>query len=57
MSQVSKAYLWKESRIDKLRDAVSHEAKDQLYGVVKLEDAWNILTKRYADNLLISKKD
>ena len=55
-SQVSKAYLPEESELDKLRDAVPREAKDQLYGVVKLEKAWNILTKRYGDKLLISKK-
>ena len=55
-SQVSKAYLPEESELDKLRDNVPKEAKDQLYGVVSLKVAWEILTKRYGDKLLISKK-
>ena len=55
-SQVSKAYLPEESELDKLRDALPKEAKDQLYGVVTLTEAWKILTQRYGDKLLISKK-
>ena len=55
-SQVPKAYLPEETELDKLRDAVPMEARDQLYGVVKLDVAWAILSKRYGDKLLISKK-
>ena len=55
-SQVAKAYLPEETELDKLRDAVPKEAKDQLYGVVSLKDAWAILSKRYGDKFLISKK-
>ena len=55
-SQVSKAYLPEETELDKLRDAVPKEAKDQLYGVTSLTVAWEILVKRYGDKLLISKK-
>ena len=38
-SQVAKAYLPEETELDKLRDAVPRDAKDQLYGVVNLKDA------------------
>ena len=55
-SQVSKAYLPEESELDKLRDAVPRDARDQLYGVITLEEAWSILSQRYGDKLLISKK-
>ena len=55
-SQVSKANLPVETELDKLRDAIPKDAKDQLYGVTLLEEAWNILSKRYGDKLLISKK-
>ena len=56
LSQVNKANLPEETELDKLRDAVPKDAKDQLYGVVKLDDAWATLTQRYGDKLLISKK-
>ena len=55
-SQVHKANLPEETELDKLRDAVPREAKDQLYGVTKLDEAWSILSKRYGDKMLISKK-
>ena len=55
-SQVTKAYLPEETELDKLREAVPKEARDQLYGVVKLSEAWAILSKRYGDKFLISKK-
>ena len=55
-SQVSKAFLPEETELDKLRDSIPKDAKDQLYGVVKMEEAWNILTKRYGDKMLIGKK-
>ena len=55
-SQVHKANLPEETELDKLRDAVTREAKDQLYGVTKLEEAWSILSKRFGDKMLISKK-
>ena len=45
-----------ETELDKLRDVLPRDAKDQLYGVTKLEEAWSILTKRYGDKMLLSKK-
>ena len=56
LSQVNKANLPEETELDKLRDAVPKDAKDQLYGVTALSNAWEILEKRYGDKLLISKK-
>ena len=55
-SQVSKANLPEETELDKLRDAIPTDAKDQLYGVTKLEEAWTILTKRFGDEMVISQK-
>ena len=42
--------------MDKLRDNIPKDAKDQLYRAVKLDEAWNILTKMFGDKQLISKK-
>ena len=56
LSQVNKANLPEETELDKLRDNIPKDAKDQLYGVVKLDEAWNILAKRFGDKQLISKK-
>ena len=55
-SQVNKANLPEETELDKLRDALPKDAKDQLYGVTKLDEAWKILSKRFGDKDLISKK-
>ena len=55
-AQVNKANLPEESELDKLRDAIPKEAKDQLYGVDKLDEAWKILSQRYGDKLIIGKK-
>ena len=55
-SQVTQACLPVETELDKLRDNIPKDAKEQLFGVDKLEDAWTILTKRYGDPLLISRK-
>lgn len=55
-SQVTKANLPEETELDKLRDAIPRDAKEQLYGVTKLEEAWNILTKRFGDEMVISQK-
>ena len=55
-SQVHKANLPEETELDKLRDAIPKTAKDQLYGVTKLDEAWNILKIRFGDEMLISKK-
>ena len=55
-AQVSKAFLPEEAELDKLKDALPKDAKDQLYGVLTLADAWKILTQRYGDKILISKK-
>ena len=38
-SQVYQANLPEETELDKLRDAVPKEAKDQIYGVTKLDEA------------------
>merc|ERR1712025_398180 len=56
MAQVNKANLPEESELDKLRDNIPKEAKDQLYAVEKLDEAWRILTERYGDELVIAKK-
>ena len=55
-SQVSRANLPEETELDKLRDNIPKDAKDQLYGLTKLDEAWKILTKRFGDKNLISKK-
>ena len=55
-AQVHKANLPEKSELDKLKDAVPKDAKDQLYGVEKLDEAWEILTKRYGNKLIIGKK-
>ena len=39
LSQVNKANLPVETELDKLRDSVPKDAKDQLYGVVQLDEA------------------
>ena len=55
-AQVTAAHLPEETELDKLRDSLPKDAKDQLYGVTALTEAWTILTKRYGDKNLISKK-
>ena len=55
-AQVGKAGLPEESELDKLRDAVPKQAKDMIYGVTKLDEAWTILGHRYGNKDLISKK-
>ena len=42
--------------MDKLRDNIPKDAKEQLFGVTSLEEAWTILTQRYGDPLLIGRK-
>ena len=56
LSIVSKANLPVESEIDKLRDSLPNDAKDQLYGVTTLIKAWEILDKRFGDTRLIANK-
>ena len=56
LSQVHRANLPEESEMDKLRDAIPREAKDQLYAVENLDEAWRILSQRYGDKLIIGKK-
>ena len=56
MAIVTKANLPTETELDKLRDNIPKDAKEQLYGVTKLDEAWNILTQRYGDPLLIGRK-
>ena len=55
-SQVTKANLPVETELDKLRDALPKDAKEQLFGVATLAEAWSILTKRYGDPIIISQK-
>ena len=40
---MSKAFLPEETELDKLRDAIPKDAKDQIYGVTKLVEAWDII--------------
>ena len=56
LAQVNKASLPEESELDKLREAVPRQAKDMLYGVTSLTEAQKILTHRYGNPDLISKK-
>ena len=56
MAIVTKANLPTETELDKLRDNIPKDAKEQLYGVTKLDEAWTILTQRYGDPLLIGRK-
>ena len=53
---VTKANLPAETELDKLRDNIPKDAKEQLFGVTTLTEAWNILTQRYGDPLLIGRK-
>ena len=53
---MSKANLPEESEVDKLRDSLPSDAKDQLYGVYTIAKAWEILEKRYGDPKIISTK-
>ena len=56
LAQVNKAGLPEDSELDKLRDAVPKQAKDMLYGVNQLCEAWKILDHRYGNKDLISRK-
>ena len=46
-SIVSKARLPEESELDKLRDNLPSDARDQIYGVKTMSKAWEILDKRW----------
>ena len=56
LSIVSKANLPQESELDKLRDSLPADAKEQLYGVKTIAKAWEILDKRFGDARIISMK-
>ena len=56
LSIVSKANLPEESEVDKLRDSIPNDAKDQLYGVTTMVKCWEILDKRFGDPRIISMK-
>ena len=56
LAQVSKAGLPEESELDKLRDAVPRQAKDMLFGVTQLVEAWKVLDQRYGNKDVISRK-
>ena len=53
---VTKANLPVETELDKLRDNIPRDAKEQLYGVKSLDEAWKILSSRYGDPMLIGRK-
>ena len=55
-SLVTNANFPEETEIDKLRDSIPKEAKAMLYGVTKLSEAWDILAKRYGDEMVIGQK-
>ena len=55
-SQVNKANLPEETELDKLRDNIPKDAKDQIYGITKLDEAWQILSRRFGDKMLLGKK-
>ena len=55
-SLVTKANLPVETELDKLRDNIPKEAREQLFGVTSLSEAWKILTTRYGDPMIISRK-
>ena len=56
LSVVSKANLPEESEIDKLRDHIPADAREQLYGVKTMVKSWEILDKRFGDSRIISMK-
>ena len=56
LSIVSKANLPEESEVDKLRDCIPADARDQLYGVTTTAKCWEILDKRFGDPRIISMK-
>ena len=53
---VGKARLPPEAEIERLKECVPAEAKDQLYAIEEMAKAWDILDKRYGDANLIAKK-
>ena len=55
-SIVSKARLPEETELDKLKDNLPPEAKDQIYGVKTMSKAWEILDKRWGDPKMIASK-
>ena len=53
---VSKAGLPEESEVDKLKDAVTKEGKDTLFGTTNMDEAWKRLDKIFGDPRIISSK-
>ena len=53
---VSKAGLPEESEVDKLKDAVTKEGKDTLFGATNMDEAWKRLDKIFGDPRIISNK-
>ena len=53
---VGKARLPPEAEIERLKECVPVEAKDQLYAIEEMAKAWDILDKRYGDANLIAKR-
>ena len=53
---VSNAGLPEESEVDKLKDSVTKEGRDLLYGVTNMEEAWKRLDKKFGDPRLISNQ-
>ena len=53
---VSNAGLPDQSEVDKLKDSVTKEGRDLLYGVTNMEEAWKRLDKKFGDPRLISNQ-
>ena len=53
---VGKAGLPELAEIERLKENIPGDARDQLYGVETIAKAWTILDKRYGDVNLIAKK-
>ena len=53
---VSKAGLPEESEVDKLKDAVTKEGKDTLFGATNMDEAWKRLDKIFGDPRIISNQ-
>ena len=53
---VGKAKLPPEAEIERLKECIPVEAKDQLYAIEEVAKAWDILDKRFGDANLIAKK-
>ena len=53
---VGKAKLPEVAEIERLKECIPNDAKEQLYAIETVNEAWEILDKRYGDSNLIAKK-